>query len=392
MALLIKNIIEFNLLEGAKIVAGEKGLNNEVLWVNLMEILDSLDSLQKGELLVTTGYQIDNYDLYKDIILKLKNKGVSGIAIQTGYYMDKIPDYIKASANEHAFPVIELPQNLTFSHITHALIENINTQLNLDNDSDLINLKTKLNHVINGTYNNYINKLINLKTTSKIYLFLFSVACVDNNRITKNVMSYSINKIEDYFVNTGSEIHVELSGKKALFTVSLKEDLIFQDVNFDISKILTTLTLKFQMNFLIGVSVLKSVDSVLSAFNDALSSCEMLKKIGAKKGVCCFDDTKLFKLIEILHYSNYSTTFAYDTLSALIDYDEIHKTSYLETLRIYLMNECSITNASNKLFVHRHTLKNRLNKISELSGLDFKSYHSRMIFSIALFIYDYFII
>lgn len=388
MALLIKNIIEFNLLEGAKIVAGHNGINNEVLWVNLMEILDSLDSLQKGELLITTGYQIDDYELYKDIIIKLKNKGVSGMAIQTGYYTDKVPDYIKTSANEHDFPIIELPQNLTFSHITHALIENINLQLSLNNDSDLINLKLKLNHIINSTYNNYIYKMIN----NKSYFFLFSVYSMDTNRITHNVMSYCINKIQTYFASSGYEVHVEFSGKKAFFTVSLKDELSFQDVSFDISKILTSLASKFQMNFLMGTSALKSAESVLASFNDALASEDVLKKIGAKKGICFFDDLKLFKLIEIFRYSNYSTKFAYDTLKDLIDYDAIHNSSYLETLRLYLMNECNITSTSEKLFVHRHTLKNRLNKISELCGLDFRSYHSRLIFSIALFIYDYFII
>lgn len=392
MPLLVKNIIELNLLEGAKIVAGQNGINNEILWVNLMEILDSLDSLQKGELLVTTGYQIDDYSLYKDIILKLKNKGVAGIAIQTGYYTDEVPEYIKLSADENNFPVIELPQNLTFSHITHTLIGNINLQLNLNNDSDIVNLRAKLTHVINSDYHNYLHEMLYNKTSSKIYLFLFSVHSMDANREIQSVMLYSINKIEEYFLSVQSEVHVELCGKKALFTVSIKNDISLQDISFDISKILSSLVSKFQMNFLMCVSLIKNTESALASFNDALTTDELMKKIGARKGVCFFEDLKLFKLLEIMQYSNYTSKFAYDTLKAIIDQDTLHNTDYLETLRLYLMNECNITNTADKLFVHRHTLKNRLNKISELSGIDFSSYHSRMIFSMALFIYDYFII
>ncbi|MDP4178287.1 MAG: PucR family transcriptional regulator ligand-binding domain-containing protein [Bacillota bacterium] len=392
MGLLIKNIIEFNLLEGAVIAAGHNGSNNEVQWVNLMEILDSLDSLQKGELLITTGYQIDNYSLYKDIILKLKNKGVAGIAIQTGYYTQKIPDYIKDSANQLDFPVIELPQNLTFSHITHALIENINLQLNLSNDSDLINLKLKLNNITNGTYNNYINEMLNDSEPSKTCFFLFSIYCVDNNHITQNIISYSISKIRNYFIDANCKLKEELSGKKALFTVSLNENISLKDVNYELSKIITALTIKFQMNFYIGVSYIKNSENIMGSFNDALTSEDLLKKIGAKKGVCFFEDINLFKILEIFHYSNYSTTFAYDTLKELIDYDSIHNSSYIETLRLYLINECNINSTAEKLFVHRHTLKNRLNKITVLTGLNFESYNSKMIFSIALLIYDYFII
>ena len=38
---MIKQIIGRNLLYGAEIVAGIKGKDNEVLWVNVMEILDT---------------------------------------------------------------------------------------------------------------------------------------------------------------------------------------------------------------------------------------------------------------------------------------------------------------------------------------------------------------
>ncbi|WP_446897291.1 PucR family transcriptional regulator [Clostridium sp. LBM24168] len=173
--------------------------------------------------------------------------------------------------------------------------------------------------------------------------------------------------------------------------MSLDDDMPLQNVILDISKILTYLSEEFQMSFLMGASYLKSIDNIFSAFNEALASEETLKKIGAKKGICSFSDIELFKLFEIMHYSNYSIKFAYDTLKPIIDYDMIHNGSYLETLRLYLANECNITSTSSKLFIHRHTLKNRLNKINELCGVDFKNYYSRIKFSMAIFIYDYFI-
>lgn len=392
MSLLVKNIIELNLLEGAKIVAGEKGINNEISWVNLMEILDALDSLQKGELLVTTGYRIDNEDLYKDLIARLKDKGVCGMAIQTGYYINKIPQYIKDSADKYDFPVIELPRNLTFSHITHVLMENINLQLNLHNDSDFMNLRNRLSRIVNDDSDNYIYKMIESGLKSEVYFFLLSISYTDSSVITNNIIQKSVDKIKSYFTGIESVIRIERSGKKVLFIVSLNDNMPLQDVIFDVSKILTSLSEKFQISFLMGASVLKSMDNLFAAFNEALASEETLKKIGAKKGICSSSDIELFKLFEILHYSNYSIRFAYETLKPLIDYDMVHKSSYLETLKLYLANECNITSTSNKLFIHRHTLKNRLNKINELCGIDFKNYYCRIRFSMAIFIYDYFII
>ncbi|WP_446897292.1 PucR family transcriptional regulator ligand-binding domain-containing protein [Clostridium sp. LBM24168] len=214
MSLLVKNIIELNLLEGARIVAGEKGINNEISWVNVMEILDALDSLQKGELLVTTGYRIDDENLYRDLVVKLNSKGISGIAIQTGYYINKIPQYIKESADKYNFPVIELPPNLTFSHITHVLMENINLQLNLNNDSDFMSLRNKLSRIINDGSGNYIYEMMESGLKPNIYFFLLSVSYTDNSEIANNIILKSVDKIKSYFTGIESDVHVERAGKK----------------------------------------------------------------------------------------------------------------------------------------------------------------------------------
>ncbi len=390
MAFLVRNIIEYNLLQGATIVAGEGGSNNEMLWINLMEILDALDSLQKGELLITTGYEMDNEKLYKDIILRLKSKGLAGMAIQTGYYISEIPKYIIDSANKYNFPVINLPQTLTFSYITRTLIDNINLQLNLSSDSDFINLKNKLENIYIDIYNN-TNKMLNTETLYPMYLFLLTISSNNINTITNEIVLKSIDKIKSYFSSINSSVTLTLSGKKILYIVSLSDGTRFKNVYFDLSKILTNLSKEFNMTFIIGTSVLTKSKNLIASFNDALASQQILKKLGVKRGICCYEDIELFKMFEILHHSDYSLKFSYEILGSLIDYDTLHKSSYLETLNLYLINECSTAETCSKLFIHRHTLKNRLNKISELCKINFDSHYSRMSFSMAIFIYEHFI-
>jgi hypothetical protein len=389
LAFLVRNIIDYNLLEGATIAAGKAGDNNEILWINLMEILDALDSLQKGELLITTGYQIDNEKLYKDIILRLKAKGLAGLAIQTGYYISEIPKYIIEAADKYNFPVIDLPQNLTFSYITRTLIDNINLQFNLSSDSDFINLKNKLETALIDNSSS-TNKLLTSETLYPLHLFLLSISS-DNNIITNDIVLKAVDKINSYFSGIHSETRLEWCGKKILYIVSLDNGLNVQNVYFDLSKILKSLTNEFNMTFLIGTSVLNSLKDLISSFNDALASEQILKKLGTKKGICSFEDIELFKMFDILHHSDLSIKFAYDTLKPVLDYDLLHKTSYFETLKLYLINECSIAETCSKLFIHRHTLKNRLNKISEICKIDFESYYSKMRFSMSIFIYDHFI-
>lgn len=386
---MIRNITELNLLEGAKIVAGEKGINNEILWVNLMEILDALDSLQRGELLITTGYEIDNEDQFRDLIPKLKKRGLCGIVIQTGYYIDEIPEYIKESGDNYDFPVIELPPNLTFSTIMHVLIENINTQSNIHDNSDVVNLRNKLNNILNSGYNNYINRMIENREESKVYLLLMSVY-YENPAVTNDVILKSINRVKEYLISVSTEVEIEWFGEEILFIISLKKEVTFQDISFNISKILNNLSQEFQMKLFIGANILTNTDNLISTFNDCIASQQMLEKIGAKRGICSFEDIEIIKLLESMRNNDYAIDFSYKILKPIEEYDNSHKSYYLDTLKLYLMNECNISDTSTKLFIHRHTLKNRLNKISQLSKIDFKSYYSRMKFSIALFIHDYF--
>lgn len=55
-----------------------------------------------------------------------------------------------------------------------------------------------------------------------------------------------------------------------------------------------------------------------------------------------------------------------ETLGELIVYDQEHDTEFVNTLRIYLNNDGDMTETANQLFLHRNTLRYRLNRIEEI--------------------------
>ncbi len=59
-----------------------------------------------------------------------------------------------------------------------------------------------------------------------------------------------------------------------------------------------------------------------------------------------------------------------ELLNILLDYDNEHDTNLMETLEGYLENMGQINEASKELYIHRNTLRNRLEKISTLIDLD----------------------
>ena len=58
-------------------------------------------------------------------------------------------------------------------------------------------------------------------------------------------------------------------------------------------------------------------------------------------------------------------------LSVLEEYDRENHTSLRETLTVFLQNHCSILETANNMYVHRNTVKYRIARIQEITGLSF---------------------
>ncbi|NDK88166.1 PucR family transcriptional regulator [Gordonia desulfuricans] len=63
----------------------------------------------------------------------------------------------------------------------------------------------------------------------------------------------------------------------------------------------------------------------------------------------------------------------------LVHCDRERGSDYLATLRIYLECNCDLTAAAKRLFVHRNTLKYRIGRIQEMTGLDFSDPDVRLV-------------
>jgi DNA-binding PucR family transcriptional regulator len=63
-------------------------------------------------------------------------------------------------------------------------------------------------------------------------------------------------------------------------------------------------------------------------------------------------------------------SFRESTLGPVMDYDREHGTQLLETLSAYMECNGNIPEVAAILHVHKHTVRYRLRRITELTGLD----------------------
>ncbi|OEH93626.1 PucR family transcriptional regulator [Bacillus solimangrovi] len=122
----IKEMLNLPLFQSMKCVAGKHGQENLVRWLVTLELLDDIDHLQEGELLLTTAYDLHSHpEMKHNLIQKLSQQKLSGIMIQTGYYLEHIPDELIQAAEHLQFPIIEIPKTIPFSSITRSVHQQI---------------------------------------------------------------------------------------------------------------------------------------------------------------------------------------------------------------------------------------------------------------------------
>jgi|GEM_PF-145348 hypothetical protein len=387
MNLTVKQIVDYQLLKGVKFVAGFPGGANAISWVNVMEILDSPESVQRGELLVTTGYHLQNQDLFSNLIPTLKNNGVSGIAIQTGYYIDIIPSYILRECDRLEFPVLEIPRNLTFSEILRILIQKINSSKQESEISDEAAKSMFLS--LNDILKNYTHMLFEEDTGRVAYLFYTQP--INQYTVSEATALGCMNRVKSYLTDQAETCEV-ISTKNgaAAFLIVFENESKYLSMIYDFSIVLTFLSEQQGMNYYVGVDRIQSYKFLSLAFEHVTECTQLLNSIHAKRGVCSYDNMTFIKMFGILHQNEHSFVTDNQALQILLNYDRINSSNYVQTLRFYLADNCNASKTAARLYIHRHTLQKRLDKIYDLCGINPDDYFARLYMSISLLFHDYF--
>jgi purine catabolism regulator len=111
----------------------------------------------------------------------------------------------------------------------------------------------------------------------------------------------------------------------------------------------------------------------------ALRLCRADRRLQAE-----FADLGAYQLLLSLQDPEALQTFADSVLAPLDDYDRVHGTELLHSLRAFLERNARWESAAKDLYVHRHTLRYRMRKVEELTGRSLSSARDRMEFFLSL--------
>jgi hypothetical protein len=106
---------------GLTLLSGEEAAQAHVRWVHSTELLDPTPWLRGGELLLTTGLQLQGAKAQRDLVARLAEHEIAGLGFGTGFAHKRLPPALADEAQKRSFPLFEVPYELPFIAITERV-------------------------------------------------------------------------------------------------------------------------------------------------------------------------------------------------------------------------------------------------------------------------------
>jgi len=304
--------------------------------------------------------------------------------VQTGYYVDSIPVYILESARKYKFPVLELPASFSFSEVLKTLISEINRESVIGNQSYLDfnyfypKLKKKLGESIERGIGS--DNIIAVLAVSAVNVY--NEVGPDIEEAFENIKSLAVINCDTYIGHY--EKNVQMT-----FCLGFENTTKLRDLMDEIQVLLIRLSNKIGLNLFATADTVED-NNLENCIKHCMEALQTLHSIRAIRGTCMYEHMSFLKKL----YSIYRTNTLYSkenkVLRLLIDKDRESDSDYIKTVRFFLEENGNVTRAAKRLFVHRHTLINRMDAIKDITGFNFDDYYERLDLSLALMLNDYF--
>ena len=114
------------------------------------------------------------------------------------------------------------------------------------------------------------------------------------------------------------------------------------------------------------------------AGNEALLAANVAEA-GADDSVLAFEETGAYRLLLPAMSEDPAELqrFFAETVEPLVTYDDQYETDLVQTLETFLDADANVAGTAQRLFTHRHTIRYRLERVRDLTGLDVSSTDGR---------------
>ncbi len=366
-----------------KLVAGEAGLNREVLWTHMVDSDTISAFLQGQELTFTTGIGISEKLPLLKLVQEVYRNGASGIVINIGPYVDKIGQDVLDFANEKAFPVFEVPWKIHMAEIMRIICFAITKE-----QQSRIEVTAALNNAFLCPAQ---EELYVFPLMRKGYL-ADSVYTAVTIRVEVQKNTVAGERMEQLHSQLGS--HLRCNYKRILCCAQEKQlVLVLCDYTGQERKHVLTYIFQHFCNELkkeeTAVFCVGNQAEELRQLHKSYETANQMAEVSAlgripgeevygRHKMIVYKNAGIFRILFALKDEEVMQEYVRDTVQPLLEYDALHNTDLAGVLQCYLRHDGSLQDTANELIVHRNTVNYKINKASEILEMDLTGLENRL--------------
>ncbi len=314
------------------LVTGDEDLDRPIRVAHATELEDPSRFLRGGELIMTVGSELHQSGASDRFVSNLLRSGAAGVLLAVGVAGHAPPPELPAAAARAGLPLMTVPPTLPFVRFTEKFQELA------DKRTEHARLRREDGRMLDYVRRGYASPYIFRERFPDISGALFSALCVP--------------------ANTELEVQLEgviVEGWLDEMTLFLADDVFVRD--FAETSTMDTF----------GVGSPVPLGTLSRTIKEAIAALALSMRRGTGAGPRNL--STLSGLVERLSSEQFAP-FQDNVVKPLREYDARHGRSLWHTLVAYIEAGASLGITAERLGVHANSVRNRLGRITEITGLD----------------------
>lgn len=387
-----KDLFKLPSLSKMKIIAGNKGLNKIIRWSYKAESIHLAKWVHGGELLIVSKMVIHekDFNLY-NFLKEAISLNISGALLLIGpNYIEQIPQSVIDLSNQKHFPLFLIPWDTPlvdiFEELGHAI-----ASINLINDKhkDLL-FSIIFNTNLSLDYLKYQSQEVNFSFDGYLQFFEinFLLPQSENAIILNDVDKDTICQfIHTLFENEHIPILSSSYTKNIIALINVNNTSL-DTLNTLFPQILNYIKENYP-NYIVNIGIgtrQKSLEKYKLSYEQASKCINLAIKQKQKNMIYYYEQLGLYQLFYDINNKTLLENFVHNILYSLMAYDKKYNTNLIQTLEVYLNKNCNLNQTAETLFIHRNTIKYRLQRIEEITNTSLDDAFTRLNFFNAILI------
>ncbi len=361
---------------GLELVTGRDAAGTHVRWVHSTELPDPTPWLKGGEVLLTTGLQLDGPKSQREFLERIAAHDIAALGFGTGFRHKRLPAALVNAARKSDFPLFEVPYELPFIAITERAFARL-----LDERYELLQ-RSMVGDVLAEALSGHL-----YPEDLQARLRPFGIG----ERLA--VLAF---RLEDASA-AAAAVERLLAAERIGNLVAIRGGLLCAVIDAGgrpgqsppdpvelASRIRRELTPRFG-EVRAGASRPASTHSLRMSFHEARCALEAVRlSNGNAPEVATYEHLGAFQLLLSLQDEEALGSYCRSVLGPIEQGEGDYGDELVRSLDVFIEHNGHWEKAAAALFCHRHTLRYRIRRIEQLTGRDFSSARDRIEFWLAL--------